>query len=138
MNSTTADVEEDAPNPEVLDRPKRRRFTFEYKLDILKELDSAERGTIGGILRREGLYRSQASTWRQQRLAGQLGNGKAKKMGRPQKRKQAMEDDNVRLQRENKRLEDELRKARFIIEVQKKVSEMLEEPNAPQLSPSFE
>jgi transposase len=44
------------PDPEVPERPVRRRFSAQYKLDILAEIDAAEPGGIGAILRREGLY----------------------------------------------------------------------------------
>ena len=60
-------------DPEVVPRAKRRRFSAEYKLRILEEADACgERGQIGSLLRREGLYSSHLTTWRQQREQGQL------------------------------------------------------------------
>src|SRR4030066_1027947 len=62
-----------APDPEVLPRAKRRQDTAQYKLRILEEIERCtERGQIGALLRREGLYSSHLSKWRQQRAKGQL------------------------------------------------------------------
>jgi transposase-like protein len=80
-NEDERDVQ--VPEPEVLPRAKRRRFSAEYKLRILEEVDGCtQRGQIGALLRREGLYSSHLSTWRQQRLLGQLEGLSPKKRGR--------------------------------------------------------
>ncbi|MCD4784092.1 MAG: helix-turn-helix domain containing protein, partial [Candidatus Eremiobacteraeota bacterium] len=72
----------EVPNPEVLERPRRRRFTAKYKLRILKEIDSATlRGESGAILRREGLYSSHIKSWRKQRERGALAGLSPKKRG---------------------------------------------------------
>jgi transposase-like protein len=61
------------PDPEVSDRPKRRSFTAEFKLNILRELDAiTEPGQVGEVLRREGLYSSHISDWRRLRALGEL------------------------------------------------------------------
>jgi transposase-like protein len=61
------------PDPEVLARPKRRRFTAEYRLSIVREADACTRkGELGALLRREGLYSSYLTQWRQQRNRGGL------------------------------------------------------------------
>ena len=60
------------PDPEVPERPVRRRFSAQYKLDILAEIDRAEPGGIGAILRREGLYSSHLVDWRRARDRGAL------------------------------------------------------------------
>jgi len=60
------------PDPEVVERAKRRRFTAEYKLRILDQADRCEPGELGALLRREGLYSSHLTTWRRQREAGAL------------------------------------------------------------------
>lgn len=117
------------PDPEVSDRPQRRQFTAEYKLKILRELDACtEPGAQGAILRREGLYSSHIVEWRRKRETGELQALAPRKRGRPPKQENPLESENVRLQRENRRLKEELRKARLIIDVQKKVSEMLGVP----------
>ena len=59
------------PNPEVAEKPQRRRFTAEYKIRILREADAcAEPGEIGALLRREGLHCSHLTEWRRQREQG--------------------------------------------------------------------
>lgn len=119
------------PDPEVSDQPRRRTFTAEYKLRILRELDSiTEPGQVGEVLRREGLYSSHITDWRRKREAGELQGLTAKKQGRPTKPRNPLEARVAELEHKSARLEEELRKARLIIEVQKKVSEMLAIPTA--------
>jgi transposase len=114
------------PDPEVLAQAKRRRFTAEYKQRILAEADQCqERGEIGALLRREGLYSSHLSKWRQQRAAGQLRGLRPKKRGRKPDPQAA---ELARLQRENERLQTRLEQAETIIEVQKKLCRLLELP----------
>ena len=109
-------------NTEVL--PERRTFTAEYKLRIVEEADAArDPGEVGALLRREGLYSSHLSKWRALRDDGAL-SGLSRKRGHPPKHSQE-ELELIRLQRENLRLREELRKAELIIDVQKKLSEFL-------------
>jgi transposase len=113
-------------SPEVAEKAQRRRFEAGYKLRVLEEADRCtEPGQLGELLRREGLYSSHLSTWRRQRDEGALDALGPKKRGRKPKRKDAVTLENERLTRENKRLAERLRQAEAIIEVQKKVSEML-------------
>lgn len=117
------------PSPEVLEKPARRRFTVEYKVRILAEADAcSEPGMLGELLRREGLYSSHLTTWRRQRDEGALAGLRPKRRGRKAKTKNPLADENERLQRENRRLKEQLRQAELIIGVQKKVSEMLNIP----------
>ena len=119
------------PDPEVRDRPRRRTFTAAYKLDILREADACnEPGEIGTLLRREGLYSSHLSEWRRKREVGELQALESKKRGRKPKRREPLAAEVARLERDKARLEEELRKARIIIDVQKKLSEMLGLPAA--------
>jgi len=114
------------PDPAVLERPVRRRFTAEYKLRILCEADRAtELGQVGALLRREGLFSSQLSTWRQQRDKGTLAGLTPKRRGRKATSYSPLVTENERLKRENQRLTEKLRQAETIIEVQKKLSEVL-------------
>jgi len=110
---------------EVPARPKRRRFAGAYKLKILAEADRCvEPGEIGALLRREGLYSSHLVSWREAREKGML-EALSKKRGRkPTESPEAKE--NRELRRENARLREKLRRAETIIDVQKKVSEMLD------------
>jgi transposase-like protein len=115
----------------VPEQPVRRRFSAEYKSRILAEADGCtEQGQIGELLRREGLYSSHLSTWRKQRDEGVLAGLAPKRRGRKAKPKNPLADENARLQRENERLKEKLRQAELIIDVQKKVSEMLNIPLA--------
>ena len=117
------------PEPEVREKAVRRRFTAEYKLRILKEAESCtKRGQLGALLRREGLYSSNLITWRHQSEQGTLKALSPRKRGPKGKRPDPSARRIAELERENKRLEKKLRQAETIIEVQKKVSEILQIP----------
>jgi len=110
------------PDPEVVPKAKRRQFTAEYKLRIVREADAGtEPGQIGSLLRREGLYSSYLSTWRRQREKGQLQALSSKKRGR--KGQDPSAEELAQLQRENERLRARLEQAEIIIDVQKKTLE---------------
>jgi len=114
------------PNPEVPEKQPRRRFTAQYKLRILDEVDaSADQGHIGAILRREGLYYSNIRDWRQQRDQGVLHGLSPKKRGRKANEVNPLAQKVAELERETRRLQKKLKQAETIIEVQKKVSEIL-------------
>ncbi len=113
------------PGPELVEHAKRRRFTAEYKLRVLREVEACTApGEIGALLRREGLYSSLLSEWRKQRDAGSL-----EALGRPRGRKPGDPRDAriAALERRLERTEDELAKARKVIEVQGNVSALLGE-----------
>jgi transposase len=120
---------EGAPDPEVTERPQRRRFTAEYKLRVLREADTCKRdGDLGALLRREGLYSSHLSAWRLQRDAIAKAGLKARKRGPKTK---AVDPRVKQLERENARLKRRLEEAETIIEFQKKLSELLGIPLKP-------
>jgi len=124
--NTNGKVSERKPDTEVVEKAKRRQYTAEYKLRILQEVDACKgTGEIGRLLRREGLYSSLVSKWRQQREQGSLEGLGAHKRG-PKADLQAVEF--ARLQRENERLRKRLERAELIIDVQKKVAQMLGAP----------
>jgi len=105
-------------------KAKRRQFSVAYKKRILAEMDGCtEAGQIGSILRREGLYSSHLSTWRRQRERGELGGASATNRGRPAKSKS--EQELVHLRQENERLQHRLAQAEAIIDIQKKVSQLI-------------
>ena len=113
-------------DPEVPEKAKRRQFDSAYKLRILEEADrSTKVGQLGELLRREGLYSSHLTLWRRQRDEGSLAGLTPKRRGRKGKRKDPLAKENAKLRRENQRLTERLRQAETIIDVQKKVSEML-------------
>ena len=120
------------PDPAVAEKPVRRRFTAEYKLRILHEADrSTAPGELGALLRREGLYSSLLSTWRRQRDEGTLAGLTPKRRGRKANPDAPLIAENERLKRETQRLAAKLRQAETIIEVQKKLSEILGIPPPP-------
>ena len=111
------------PDPELVERPRRRKFTAQYKLRVVREADACcKPGEIGALLRREGLYSSLLSAWRKERDAGGL-MALAKKRGRPRADPRDAQITNLR--RRAERAEGELEKARRVIEVQGNVSALL-------------
>jgi len=113
-------------DPEVPEKRPRRKFTAKYKLRILAEADSCtQQGQMGALLRREGLYSSNLTTWRHQRKKGLLKAMTPKKRGRKRKEKNPLTKKVARLENENRRLQQKLKKAELIIEAQKKMSEIL-------------
>jgi len=93
---------------------------------MLKEYDACTvPGEIGAFLRREGLYHSNITTWLRQRDTGVLQGLKPKKRGRKKKDVNPLAKENARLERENKKLSKKLKQAEIIIDVQKKISEIL-------------
>ena len=111
------------PDPEVPERAKRRTFTAKYKLEILAEYDAAPDGEKGALLRREGLYSSHIVEWRKARDAGGLA---ALAAPRGRKRRDPQADKIARLEADKQRLEQELAKARFVVDVQAKLHALLE------------
>jgi transposase-like protein len=112
------------PDAEVRPKAHRRTFTVEYKLAILSEADRCrEAGEIGALLRREGLYSSNLTSWRRQRDAGELAPGAVKRRGRKANPEAA---EAAKLRRENERLRSQLEQAELIIVAQKKLAQALE------------
>lgn len=120
---SAVDPEPSPPNPEVVERVRRRQFTGAYKVRILREADACEPGQLGALLRREGLYSSHLTHWRQQRAQGQLAALTPQRRGRPVRT--AGEQELARLRQENERLTQKLAAAEAIIDIQKKVSALL-------------
>jgi transposase len=114
---------------EVVARPKRRRFTAEYKQRILQEAEAVATtpGGVGALLRREGLYSSLLAYWRRERANGILEALTPRKRG-PKSKRDPLQEENLKLQRQNARLTEDLRKAHIIIDVQKKVAALLGRP----------
>ena len=118
-----AEKKEAKISPEVTDKATRRRFTLAYKERILAEADQCDgAGELGELLRREGLYSSNLSLWRRQREAGMLAPNQRGRKPNPNKKET---QELAKLKRDNARLTERLRQAELIIEVQKKVSEMM-------------
>ena len=110
---------------EVMAKPVRRRYTAEYKLRVLREAEACKgRGEIGALLRREGLYSSNLTQWRKQCERGEL-EGLSRKRGPLPKGKNSLADKVKVLERENARLKARAERAEGLVEIQKKVSEIL-------------
>ncbi len=126
LNSQLITSDPVVPDPEVKTTKPRRRFTAKYKLRILAEVDACtSKGSIGAILRREGLYSSNLTTWRKQREKGILDGLSPRKRGRKAKEINPLTKRVAELERENRKLEKKLKQAEIIIEFQKKISQML-------------
>jgi transposase-like protein len=114
------------PDPEVVVRAQRRQFAADYKKRILAEADSAKQpGTIGALLRREGLYSSHLTHWRQQRDLGLSPHRRG-----PKPKHDPLSEEVRKLKLENGHLTQRLARAELIIDVQKKVSSLLGIPLA--------
>jgi transposase len=115
--------EQRRPDPEVPERARRRTFTAAYKERIVAAYDAAPQGEKGAILRREGLYSSHIIDWRRAR-DGVAQTGREPARGRP--RADPRDAQIARLMREKEQLEQELAKARFVVDVQAKLQALLE------------
>jgi len=117
------DARSQRPDPEVPERARRRTFTAKYKLEILAAYDAAADGEKGALLRREGLYSSHLVAWRRARDAGASAALAAPRGRNPRDKR---DEQIAALQAERQRLEQELAKARFVVDVQAKLHALLE------------
>ncbi|MBE1609997.1 hypothetical protein [Actinopolymorpha pittospori] len=115
---------EEVPDPQVPERATRRTYTAKYKAGILAEYDRLDRDGRGALMRREGLYSSLISEWRKQRDKGAL-EALGKTRGRPPV--DPVEADNAALRAQVAKLQAELETSRRVIEVQGKLSALLEQ-----------
>lgn len=119
--------DQDRPDPEVPVKKPRRKFTAKYKLHILQEAENCTApGEVGALLRREGLYSSNLTAWRKQKEQGILQGVTPKKRGRKTKEKNPLAQRVAELERANRKLQSKLKKAEIIIDVQKKISQILQ------------
>ena len=113
------------PDPEVIDKPSRRRFTPAYKQRIVEEADRCtEPGEVGRLLRREGLYSSHLTAWRKAARSGSL-KALSKRRGRKPSEQNPLAGKLRKAEGKIARLEKELEKAHLIIDVQGKVAGLL-------------
>lgn len=116
----------EAPDPEVVGRAVRRRFTAAYKQRILTEADAAvATGEIGRILRREGIYSSQIAAWRRARADSERAALRPKKRGPHPAAVNPLQAENAKLRNDLAGLQKKLRTAELMIDLQKKVSQLL-------------
>jgi transposase-like protein len=120
------------PDSEVPEKPVRRRFTAEYKRRILREAEACkEQGWLGALLRREGLYSSNLTTWRRQAERGTLEALSPKKRGPKEKKLDPSLRRIAELEKTTQKLEHKLRQAELIIAAQKKIAEIFQMPLDP-------
>lgn len=114
------------PETEVTSKPRRRRFVAKYKRQILREAAACTKpGEIGALLRREGLYSSHLAKWRQQAEAGELSGLSPNKRGPKPRAATAHDNQLAKLEREVAKQRRRAERAEAVIEVQKKVSQLL-------------
>ena len=111
------------PNPQVVESPVRRRSTREYRRSILDQIEACTKdGEVGQIMRREGLYSSLVSSWRQKEKRAQP---EGKSITKTVVSTKPQDSSMHQLRRENARLKARLQQAELILEIQKKASEIL-------------
>jgi transposase-like protein len=115
---------EEVPDPQVDERASRRTYTARYKLEVLAEYERLDKAGKGALLRREGLYTSLITAWREQRDRGALAALSARRGPKPA---DPAARENARLVAENTRLQAELDKARQVIRVQGELSALLQQ-----------
>jgi transposase-like protein len=121
--------ETSSPDPEVVSKAQRRKFSAADKKRILDEVDRATgRGAVGAVLRRERVYSSTLHRWRKERDAA-VDKAFSQKRG-PRPARNPLAGENEKLRRQNQRLQEELEKAHIVIDVQKKVTRLLGYPLA--------
>ena len=125
MNASINSLHSSRAPTEVTAKAKRRTFTAEYKRKILKEADACDRGELGALLRREGLYSSHLVEWRRARDAGELAGLNPKKRGPKAQAPDPLAAKIAEQQKQIARLEAENAKLQLICDVQKKVSLLL-------------
>ena len=135
VNGHTGGMTSEEQDPQVPARAKRRSYTAKYKLAILAEYDNADRAGKGALLRREKLYTSLLSEWRKQRDRGAL-EGLSTPKGRPPV--DARDREIERLKADNAKLSGELDRTRRVVEVQGKLSALLEDLSAESATDSDE
>ena len=113
---------------QISDKPQRRSFSWDYKKDILEQIENVrgERGAIGKILRREGLYASQVATWREEAIQRATGDFVQPKRGRKTDPTRAFRLKIAKLEKQNAKLQRENQIQKTIIDFQKKLADYLE------------
>ncbi len=110
---------------EISERPTRRRFSVEEKRRILNAADACAPGTLGALLRREGIYSSLLAAWRAQRDRGDFDAGVLRKRASRKSQDQALQRRNAELEHENRKLNRRLQRAELILDIQKKAAGLL-------------
>jgi transposase len=115
------------PEVQVEAKPRRRRFTAQYKLSILEQVDACTKpGEVGALLRREGLYSSHLATWRDARDQGQLAALQPRKRGRKAKEIDPRDERIAELEKQLAAEQARCKRAEALVELQKKLATLLE------------
>jgi transposase len=129
LAKTTATRSKD---PEIFEKPQRRQFTAKEKLRILRDIDACAPGTVGALLRREGIYSSHVAAWRQARERGDFDSGSLQKRATRKTDGEVAQRRIAALERENRRLHRRLERAELILEIQKKAQGLFRELESPE------
>lgn len=128
VGSLHPEVLKEVPDPEVTARPRRRRFTKKYKIEVIRKLDQMKcKHERGEFLRREGLYFSNITLWRSQLENGIINVSESKVEVDMTVTEKDLHKQVKKLQSENEKLKSDLHKARTIIDFQKKMANLLDE-----------
>jgi transposase-like protein len=120
-----------AEDVQVAAKPQRRRYTAEYKRRILKEADACTApGTIGALLRREGLYSSLLVEWRRARGRGELAALTPKPRGRKPRPVDPRDRKIAELERQVAQLTGRAERAEILVEAQKNLAALIGRPGA--------
>jgi transposase len=112
------------PDPQVVAKATRRRFTPEFKLQVMREADECGPGELGALLRRHGLYSSHLSVWRRERDLG-AHDRLSKKRGRKPADRNPLSPRLAQLERENRRLQARLKQTELLLDIQKKFATLM-------------
>ena len=111
--------------PTLPEKPQRRRFSTADRLRIVQAAEQCRPGTVGALLRREGIYSSQLYAWRKQRDQGELDPGAARKCAQAKSLVQTAQKRIAELERETRKLRRQLDRAELINDIQKKIAGLL-------------
>jgi transposase len=125
VNGQASRISKTSRNLEIPERPKRRKFSLAEKRRIVAAADACEPGTLGMLLRREGIYSSLLSTWRKQRDRGDFDVATLRKRSSQKSGAQALQRRNAALEVENRKLNRRLQRAELILDIQKKAAGLL-------------
>lgn len=113
---------------QVAAKPKRRRFTAQYKRSILEQADACTKtGEVSALLRREGLYSSHLHTWRLAREQGELAGLEPKKRGRKPNKVDPRDQRIAELEKQLAKERAGRKQAEGLVEIQKKLATMFGE-----------
>ncbi len=126
INATGNGKAPSAPSSiEVVEKPKRRRFSVEEKVRILRAADVCKPGTVGAYLRREGIYSSQLYAWRRERERGDLDAGALRKRTKAREAERDLTARNIQLERENRKLQRKIARLELFDDTRKKAAGLL-------------